>query len=97
MGKTSYRTMDPSFMESSWWVFKQLFDKGQVYRALRVMPFSAACQTALSNFEVSQNYKDMVDPSVLVTFPRHDKGSLSTLLIGTIRNSNSEIQFEMTL
>jgi len=63
-----YKTMDVTFMESTWWVFKELFDKGLVYRAFRVMPFSTACGTALSNFEVSQNYKEVSDPSIIVQF-----------------------------
>jgi len=63
-----YKTMQPSFMESCWWVFKQLFDKGMVYRAFRVMPYSTACATALSNFEVTQNYREVSDPSIIVQF-----------------------------
>lgn len=39
------------------WVFKQLYDKGLVYRGVKVMPFSTACNTPLSNFESHQNYK----------------------------------------
>ncbi len=56
-------------MESVWWVFKQLFDKGMVYRGLRVVPFSTALNTPLSNFEAQQNYKDVQDPAVVVSFP----------------------------
>lgn len=56
-------------MESEWWVFKQLFDKGAVYQAHRVMPYSTALTTALSNFEANQNYQDVVDPAVVVSFP----------------------------
>lgn len=52
-------------MESVWWVFKQLFDKGLVYRGVKVMPFSTACSTPLSNFEAGQNYKDVQDPASL--------------------------------
>lgn len=63
------QTMDPTFMESVWWVFKQLFDKDVVYRGYRVMPFSTALNTPLSNFESAQNYKDTQDPAVVVTFP----------------------------
>lgn len=63
-----YKTMNLSFMESVWWVFKQLFDKGLVYRAFRVMPFSTACCTPLSNFEVALNYKEVSDPSIIVQF-----------------------------
>uniref|UniRef100_A0A8D1N1X7 Isoleucine--tRNA ligase, cytoplasmic n=2 Tax=Sus scrofa TaxID=9823 RepID=A0A8D1N1X7_PIG len=52
-----YKTLYPQFMESVWWVFKQLYDKGLVYRGVKVMPFSTACNTPLSNFESHQNYK----------------------------------------
>ena len=61
--------MDPTFMESVWWVFKQLFEKDAVYRGYRVMPYSTALNTPLSNFEATQNYKDTQDPAVVVTFP----------------------------
>ena len=64
-----YKTMDASFMESVWWVFKQLFDKGVVYRGYRVMPYSTALNTPLSNFEAAQNRKDTQDPAVVVSFP----------------------------
>ncbi|KAJ5162738.1 Aminoacyl-tRNA synthetase class 1a anticodon-binding [Penicillium coprophilum] len=67
-----YKTMNPSFMESVWWVFKELFDKGLVYRGYRVMPYSTALNTPLSNFEAQQNYKDVQDPAVVVTFPLLD-------------------------
>jgi len=64
--KGGYKTMDRNFMESVWWVFKQLYEKGLVYRAFRVMPYSTACQTPLSNFEKSQAYKTVVDPSIII-------------------------------
>jgi len=67
--ENDYKTMDPAFMESVWWVFKTLFDKGLVYRGYKVMPFSTACGTPLSNFEAGQNYKDVVDPAIVVSFP----------------------------
>ena len=56
-------------MESVWWVFKQLFDKDAVYRGYKVMPYSTALNTPLSNFEAQQNYKDTQDPAVVVSFP----------------------------
>mmetsp|Transcript_128641 Transcript_128641/g.222982 ORF Transcript_128641/g.222982 Transcript_128641/m.222982 type:complete len:1155 (-) Transcript_128641:133-3597(-) len=68
-----YKTMDLSFMESVWWVFKQLFDKGMVYRAMRVMPFSTALSSPLSNFEVALNYKEVSDPSIIVQFRLKEK------------------------
>lgn len=67
--ENGYRTMDLSFMESVWWVFKQIYDKGLVYRGSKVMPYSTALTTPLSNFEANLNYKETRDPAVFVTFP----------------------------
>ena len=67
-----YKTMDASFMESVWWVFRQLWDKGLVYRDFRVMPYSWRLSTSLSNFEANQNYKTVQDPAVTVTLPATD-------------------------
>lgn len=64
-----YKTMDLKFMESVWWVFSQLHAKGLVYRGYKVMPYSWACTTPLSNFEAGQNYKDVKDPTCCVAFP----------------------------
>ena len=58
-----------TFMESCWWVFKQLFDKGQVYRAYQIMPYSTALCTPLSQMEAKQNEKLTQDPAILVAFP----------------------------
>ncbi|KAK7207640.1 tRNA synthetases class I-domain-containing protein [Myxozyma melibiosi] len=63
-----YKTLNPTFMESVWWVFSQLYEKDAVYRGFRVMPYSTACTTPLSNFEAQQNYKDVLDPAVVVAF-----------------------------
>ncbi|KAK2490100.1 hypothetical protein MC885_000506 [Smutsia gigantea] len=72
-----YKTLYPQFMESVWWVFKQLYDKGLVYRGVKVMPFSTACNTPLSNFESHQNYKDVQDPSIFITFPLEEDENIS--------------------
>ena len=61
-----YKTMNPEFMESIWWVFKQLWDQGRVYRSHRIMPYSWKLSTPLSNFEAGNNYKDVQDPTVTV-------------------------------
>lgn len=61
--KNDYKTLYPWYMESIWWIFSQLYQKGMVYRGFKVMPFSTACSTPLSNFEAGQNYKDTQDPS----------------------------------
>lgn len=67
-----YKTMDCKFMESVWWTFKQIFDKNLVYRGSRIMPFSTACNTVLSNFEAGSNYKDVNDPAIIITFPMEE-------------------------
>ena len=72
----NYKTMDANFMESVWWVFKQLWNKGLVYRGKQVMPFSTKCNTPLSNFEAGQNYKDIEDTTVYVTFQIKDSLNL---------------------
>jgi isoleucyl-tRNA synthetase len=74
-----YKTMDRSFMESVWWVFKQLYDKGLIYEGYKVMPFSAKLGTPLSNFEAGENYKEVDDPSLTVAFSI--KGSPNTALL----------------
>ncbi|KAK2606458.1 hypothetical protein QQS21_003151 [Conoideocrella luteorostrata] len=64
-----YKAMDPSFMETVWWVFKQLFDKDQVYRAYRIMPYSTALCTPLSLMESKEDVRMTQDPALLVSFP----------------------------
>ena len=61
-----YKTMNPDFMETIWWVFKQLWDQGRVYKSHRIMPYSWKLSTPLSNFEAGSNYKDVQDPTVTV-------------------------------
>lgn len=61
--KNDYKTLYPWYMESIWWVFSELWNKGLVYKGVKVMPYSTACNTPLSNFESGQNYKEVVDPA----------------------------------
>ncbi|KYG63377.1 isoleucine--tRNA ligase [Bdellovibrio bacteriovorus] len=63
-----YFTMDVSFMESVWWVFQQLFEKGLIYEGYKVVPYSVGISTSLSNFEANQNYKMVQDPAITVMF-----------------------------
>ena len=67
-----YKTMEPWYMESVWWLFKQLWDKGYVYEGVKVMPISTALGTVLSNFEANQNYQDVEDPAITVLLPIDD-------------------------
>ncbi|MFZ1987859.1 MAG: class I tRNA ligase family protein [Minisyncoccia bacterium] len=64
----AYKTMDPSFMESVWWVFKQVYDKGLVYEDYRSMHICPRCETTLSQQEVAEGYKDVKDIAVTVKF-----------------------------
>ncbi len=66
--KNDYKTMDTPFMESIWWVFKQLWDKDLIYKGTKVVPFSTSLNTVLSNFEAGENYKEVQDPAVTVLF-----------------------------
>jgi len=77
--KNDYKTMDASFMESVWWVFKQIHEKGLVYKGYKVMPYSTGCTTPLSNFEANLAYKDVDDPAVIVNFPLEDEPTVSFL------------------
>ena len=61
-----YKTLDPEFMETVWWVFKQLWDKGLVYKDFKVLPYSWGAATPLSNFEANKDYRDVEDPSITV-------------------------------
>jgi len=66
--EAGYKTMDPDYMESVWWVFKTLYGKGLVYEGYKPMHLCPRCETTLANFEVSQGYKDITDISVTAKF-----------------------------
>lgn len=66
--ENDYKTMDASFMESVWWVFKSIYDKWLIYEGHRVVPYCPRCTTPLSNFEVNQGYKDKQSKTVTVKF-----------------------------
>jgi isoleucyl-tRNA synthetase len=76
----TYHTMDLSFMESVWWVFQQLYEKGLVYKGYKVMPYSWKLGTPLSNFEAGENYREVDDPSLTVSFPLIDEPQTSLLI-----------------
>ena len=71
--KNDYKTMTKEFMNSTWWVFKQLYNKGRVYEGQRIMPFSTTCGTSLSNFETQQNYQEVQDDSLFIKLPLVNK------------------------
>lgn len=71
----SYKTMDTNYMESVMWAFKQLHEKGLVYESMRVMPYSWACETPLSNFEtrMDNSYRKKESKAATVAFTLKDK------------------------
>jgi isoleucyl-tRNA synthetase len=80
----AYATLDDNYVESVWWVLKQLQDKSLLYRGFRSNPYCPRCATPLSNFEVNQNYKDdTLDPSVYVKFELPGHSPKKSLLAWT--------------
>ncbi|MFW5807117.1 MAG: isoleucine--tRNA ligase [Spirochaetota bacterium] len=64
-----YKTMDPDYMETIWWVFKQLWEQGLVYEGYYILPYSPGLATPLSNFEVNLGgYWEITDPAITVRF-----------------------------
>jgi isoleucyl-tRNA synthetase len=75
-----YITMNNSYIESGWWILKQLWDKGLIYQGYRVTPHCPRCGTSLSSHEVAQGYKDDTpDPSVYVKFKVLDNSTVGKL------------------
>ena len=69
--KNAYKTMDKDFVESVWWAFKTLYEKGKIYEGERVLMYDTAWATPLSKSEVTMDndaYKTVTDPSVFVKF-----------------------------
>ena len=65
--ENDYKTMDIDFMESVWWVFKELWEKELIYQDYKVLPYSWAASTPLSNFEANMDYREVEDPSIYFT------------------------------
>ncbi|MFP4510174.1 MAG: isoleucine--tRNA ligase [Spirochaetaceae bacterium] len=72
--KNDYKTMDPDYMESIWWVFHRLWEQGLVYEGYYILPYSPKLATPLSNFEVNLGgYREVTDPAVTVRFEAIDE------------------------
>lgn len=63
-----YKTMNPDYMESIWWVAKALWDKGLIYEGKYILPYCPRCSTVLSTHELAQGYKEKQDPAVTIRF-----------------------------
>ncbi len=68
--KGAYQTMDPEFMESVWWAFKELYEKGKVYDGEKILIYCTKDATPISKSEVAMenSYQEDIDPSVFVYF-----------------------------
>lgn len=68
--ENSYKTMDNSYIESVWWVFKELFNKGLAYEGKHIILYCPRCATPLSNFEIAMDnsYQDVKEISVYPKF-----------------------------
>ncbi len=75
----AYFTLEDDYIESVWWSFKQVWEKGLLYEGHKVVPYCPRCGTALSSHEVAMGYKDVVDPSVYVRFPVRGEPGVSLL------------------
>ncbi len=66
----AYRTMDRDYMESVWWAFKELYEKGKIYEGEKVLLYCTRDATPISKAEVAMDnsYQDVTDPSVYVKF-----------------------------
>ncbi len=77
--KGAYKTMDKNYMESIWWAFKTLYDKGKIYEGEKVLMYCTLDGTPLSKAEVTMDagaYQDVTDPSVYVKFKLHNGPAL---------------------
>jgi len=80
--KNAYKTWDKDYMESVMWVFKQMYDKGYVYKGLRVSLYCPHCATPISNFEVAMdadNYKEV--PDAATTYKYQLEGKTDTYIL----------------
>ena len=67
--KNPYITYLPEYIETVWWILKQIWQKGLLYQDYKVVPYCARCGTALSSHEVALGYKKTKEPSIYVKFP----------------------------
>jgi isoleucyl-tRNA synthetase len=78
----AYWTMTPDYVESVWWILKQIWDKGLLEEDFKVVPYCPRCETSLSSHEQHQTgaYQNVVDPSIYVRFGLVDDPDTSLLV-----------------
>jgi isoleucyl-tRNA synthetase len=76
-----YKTMDPAYMETIWWVIKSLWEQGLLYEGHYILPYCPRCATVLSNHELNLGgYKDVHDPAITVRFKALESGGRAPAL-----------------
>jgi isoleucyl-tRNA synthetase len=65
----AYWTLTNEFIESVWWLVRQMWDQGLIYEGFKVVPYCGRCGTAVSSHEVAQGYEDVTEASIYVRFP----------------------------
>ncbi len=68
-----YITFTNDYIESVWWILKEIWKKDLLYQGFKILPYCPRCETPISSHEVSQGYKDVKDPSIYVRLKRKDK------------------------
>lgn len=68
-----YITLSNDYIESVWWLLKKIWEKGLLYKGYKIVPWCPRCETALSDHEVAQGYKETEDPSIFVKFKVKDQ------------------------
>lgn len=84
--KNAYKTWDRKYMESVMWVFKQIYDKGYIYKGLKISLYCPHCSTPISNFEVAMdadNYKEVEDPTTTYKYKMESENNTYILAWST--------------
>jgi isoleucyl-tRNA synthetase len=79
--KNAYVTYDNKYIETVWWLLKEIYKKGLLYQGYKSVPYCPRCGTTLSSHEVSLGYKKVKDPSVYVRFKMKDERFKDTSLL----------------
>jgi len=78
----AYYTLTNDYIESVWWILRQIWDRDLLYQGFKVVPYCPRCGTAISSHEVSQGYHDVTEPSVYVRLPLTPDAAARVLTLG---------------
>ncbi|HMK92102.1 MAG TPA: class I tRNA ligase family protein, partial [Thermoleophilia bacterium] len=78
----AYYTLTNDYIESVWWILRQIWDRDLLYQGFKVVPYCPRCGTAISSHEMAQGYHDVTEPSVYVRFPLTPDAAARVLTLG---------------